>query len=119
MDLTGPESRLLGRLMSAAALRHKVLAANVANQNTPGYKRQVVRFENLLRDAVRKGRTDVEDIAPVVVVDDLTPGRPDGNNVDLELEKTAQDENLLLFEAWAAISHNRSELIRAAIQGDR
>jgi len=116
MDILGPETALLTRLMAATSLRQKVLAGNVANQNTPGYRRQVVRFESLLRDAI-EGGGDVSRVQPEIAVDDLTPGRPDGNNVNLELEESAQDENLLLFEAYAAIMRNRFELLRVSIQG--
>ena len=116
MDIIGPETALLTRLMAATSLRQKVLAGNVANQNTPGYRRQVVHFESLLRDAI-EGSGDLSDVQPKVVVDDITPARPDGNNVSLELEESAQDENLLLFEAYAAIMRNRFELLRASIQG--
>jgi flagellar basal-body rod protein FlgB len=116
MDMLGPETRLLERLMSAAALRHKVLANNVSNQNTPGYKRQYVQFEDLLRQTLESGG-DLARVEPRVVTDEATPARPDGNNVNLELEENAQDENVLLFEAYAAILHNRFEILRASIDG--
>ena len=116
-----PSARLLGSLMDAAALRARVLAGNVANQNTPGYKRQVVRFEELLRTAIEHGRapTELERVAPQVDQDTLTPVRADGNNVNLELELSAARENRLLYEMYSAIHTSRSELIRAAIESSR
>ena len=45
MDLSGPSSELLLKLMSASTLRSKVIAGNIANQNVPGYKRQEVYFD--------------------------------------------------------------------------
>jgi flagellar basal-body rod protein FlgB len=116
MDMLGPETRLLEQLMSAASLRHKVLAHNVSNQNTPGFKRQYVQFEELLRQTLEAGG-DPARVAPRIVTDEVTPARPDGNNVTLELEESSQDENVLLFEAYAAILHNRFELLRASIDG--
>ena len=116
MDMLGHETRLLEKLMSAASLRHKVLANNVSNQNTPGYKRQYVQFEELLRNALESGADPLR-VTPRVVTDEVTPARPDGNNVNLELEESAQDENVLLFEAYAAILQNRFELLQASIDG--
>ena len=122
MDLIDdPSSRLLGALLDAAALRARVLAGNVANQTTPGYTRQVVRFEELLRSAVERGRGSEElaRIAPRVEQDTQTPARADGNNVQLELELSAARQNRLLYEMYSAIRSRRSELIRSAIESGR
>jgi flagellar basal-body rod protein FlgB len=116
-----PSSRLLGALLDAAALRARVLAGNVANQNTPGYTRQVVRFEELLRSAIDSGRATeaVARTAPEVAADTATPARADGNNVNLELELSAARENRLLYEMYSAIKASRAELIRSAIESGR
>ena len=115
MDIVGPETELLTRLMAASSLRQKVLAGNVANQNTPGYRRKMVVFESLVQDALDGGKS-LAKVEPRVVVDELSPSSPDGNNVNLELEENAQDENMLLFEAYAAIMRHRFELLRSSIQ---
>jgi flagellar basal-body rod protein FlgB len=116
-----PSSRLLGALLDAAALRARVLAGNIANQNTPGFTRQVVRFEELLRSAVERGRgaQELARIAPRVEKDTQTPARADGNNVALELELSAARENRLLYEMYSAIRASRTELIRSAIESGR
>jgi len=116
-----PSARLLGSLMDAAALRARVLAGNVANQNTPGYTRQVVRFEELLRAAIqsKRGSQELARIEPQVGTDTVTPARPDGNNVNLELELSAARENRLLYEMYTALYSNRAELIRSAIESGR
>ena len=116
-----PSSRLLGALLDAAALRARVLAGNVANQNTPGYTRQVVRFEELLRSAIDSGRATeaVARTAPEVAPDTATPARADGTNVNLELELSAARENRLLYEMYSALKASRAELIRSAIESGR
>ena len=116
-----PSSRLLGALLDAAALRARVLAGNIANQNTPGYTRQVVRFEELLRSAVERGRgsDELARIQPSVEKDTQTPSRADGNTVELELELSAARENRLLYEMYTAIRSSRTELIRSAIESGR
>ena len=109
---------LLLRLLEASALRSRVIANNVANQNTPGYRREVVRFEDLVGARMREGR-ETADLAPLVTTDELTPPRPDGNNVNLELELNAARENRLLYESYTAILRGRFELIRASIEESR
>jgi len=44
-DLTETSTlNLLAKGLGTAALRHKVISNNIANVNTPGFKRQVVSF---------------------------------------------------------------------------
>ncbi len=109
---------LLLRLLSAAELRSRVISANIANQNTPGYTRQEVEFEEVLQDALRKGR-DVGGLEARVVEDRITPARPDGNNVNLEIELNTLRENRILFETYAAILEGRSALKRIAVTEGR
>lgn len=118
MDIGGDQSKLLLNLMKASALRGRVLANNIANQNTPGFQRQVVRFEELLTDSMTSGRDPLE-VQPSVEFDKLTPAGPDGNNVSLEVETAAARENRLLFELYAQIFQSRMGLIQSAIESSR
>lgn len=124
MDFGGNESRLLLKLMSACNLRQRVIADNIANESTPGFKRRVVRFEELLGqqlDDVRSGRKAVEwsRVEPRVETDPTPPAGADGNNVNLELENTAMRENRLLYEAYASILETRTNMLRASITEGR
>lgn len=110
---------LLLRLIDASELRAKVLSANIANQNTPGYQRRDVNFETLLQDAMRKGPAGAQSIEPEIELDELSPSRPDGNNVTLELELNALRENRLLYETYASILQGHFNLLRAAITEGR
>ena len=44
MEIGGQKIELLARLMNASTLRGRIIAGNIANQNTPGYKRREVAF---------------------------------------------------------------------------
>lgn len=44
-------SQMLGKAMDAYALRQKITASNIANTDTPGYKRHEVQFEQELKRA--------------------------------------------------------------------
>lgn len=112
------ETGLLMRLLQATTLRSKVVAGNISNQSTPGYKRKVVHFEELLQEAARKGLPAGE-VQPEIVVDTDTPARPDGNNVVPELEMEALRENRLLYETYISILESHFDLIEASIQSGR
>lgn len=101
-DLT---ARLLERGLEASSLRQRILANNVANVTTPGFKRSRVEFEDQLALALQEG-SDPAAVAPKVEVDQDSLGRPDGNNVDVELEMTRMAENQIYY---AALTRELSE----------
>jgi flagellar basal-body rod protein FlgB len=119
MDVSATNSKLLLNLLSATSLRAKVLANNIANQNVPGYKRQDVKFEDLLTKELGRGGDKVQEILPEVVTDLESKARADGNNVDMEVEMTSLRENRLLYELYAGILSGQARLTQAAIHGDR
>jgi flagellar basal-body rod protein FlgB len=106
---------VLGRVMDAAALRHKVIAQNVANVNTPGYRRLAVEFEDELAKALGTpggaGR-----VTPKVVIAD-GPERVDGNTVDMDREMGDLTKNGLLYQAAAQIIASRMAALRSAVSG--
>ena len=119
MELYGPNGNLLMRLMSASTDRSRVIAGNIANQNTPGYKQRTLEFESLLTREIESMRPDLESIAPTIDVDKMTPGKPNGNNVDMEREVATMRENLLRYEMYATIMSGNTKLVQSAIHGER
>jgi flagellar basal-body rod protein FlgB len=120
MSLAGPENELILRLLSASSLRARVIAGNLSNQNTPGYLRRVVRFEELLARALeRGGRGSLAGVEPLVAVDEQRAPGPDGNNVSMEVEVNAMRENQLLYDLYASILATRTRLIEHSIAGGR
>jgi len=109
---------LMVRLLGSCELRARVVSANIANSNTPGYVRQVVRFEDLLREELQDGG-DAVAVLPELAPDLETPSRPDGNNVSLELELNAMRENRLLYEAYSSILRSHFSLLESAISEGR
>ncbi len=107
---------LMVRLLGACELRARVTSANIANSNTPGFVRHVVRFEELLGEELKSG-TDTTGVAPELLPDLETPARPDGNNVSLELELNAMRENRLLYEAYSSILRSHFDLLESAVSG--
>jgi flagellar basal-body rod protein FlgB len=81
---------LIGLLQSgikAEEMRQKTIASNIANMETPGYRRLEVRFEDLLAKAVRSGSsTNPGDVEPEVFSPKNTFVKTNGNDVNLEME---------------------------------
>ena len=101
------------RAMAASTLRHEVLSNNIANVNTPNFKRSHVRFEDLLKKEL--GLED-DPLMPVVRTDDrhlplayrgvieqenTTNMRLDGNNVDIDVEMAEVAKNQLYYNVLA------------------
>lgn len=58
--MNAPTINYTSRGMSAASLRHEVISNNIANVNTPNFKRSGVIFEDLLAKELQKiGRAHV------------------------------------------------------------
>jgi flagellar basal-body rod protein FlgB len=116
----GKNLDILRRGMDAALLRREVIADNIANSDTPNFKRSVVTFESALKralDSERKVRfpmlrtdprhmepdpvIDYRTVEPGRVLDYLTQSKNNGNNVDIEEEGVNALENQLLYETMA------------------
>ena len=91
-----------------SAIRNEVLSSNIANINTPNYKRQDVSFESVLSSAVAKAGSssqsltrvvrniDYRHVAPTVYTDNSSLSyRIDGNNVDIDTEEVELASNQL------------------------
>lgn len=107
---------VLTQVLDASALRHRVIAQNVANVNTPGYRRLAVEFEDDMAKALASPGGNPAPVKPRVVVQD-GPERVDGNTVDIDREMVAMNKNSLLYQAAAQIITNRVAQLRAAIAG--
>lgn len=114
--------------------RHKVLASNIANADTPGYKARDLDFSSELKKAVGKGgasgqglslaRTSERHIAgqgaPSVQSGLLyrVPDQPslDGNTVDMDRERTAFADNSVRYQAGLTILNSRIQGLKNAMQ---
>lgn len=124
---------VLRQALNAAALRQQVVAHNIANVNTPGFRRQSVRFEEQLQRARSRaavaGRTThprhvpvgVQPVAPPrVVTERSTVMRNDGNNVDVEREMAVLAAAETQYAALTQVVAARYRMLRSAIsQGGR
>ncbi|MGC8972023.1 MAG: flagellar basal body rod protein FlgB [bacterium] len=84
--------------LNIAILRHKLYGTNIANVDTPGYKKYRVAFEEFLKDALEGNKID-SDIKPRVYRVLETSFRNDGNNVNLDEEIVLMNQNVLRYQA--------------------
>ncbi len=123
-------SHLFGDLFAAVetAMRFRVsrqglLAANVANADTPGYRRVDLRFDDRLDRtlglAARGGRhlESVEARHGGRLVRDRGRSRMDGNNVNLDRELVQLSRNAGAFTEQAAVLSRMIAMRRVAIDG--
>lgn len=108
----------LQHALDVRLLRQHVLAGNVANADTPGYRAREVDFAAAMEAAARAAATgaDVEEAlarSPDVVftVDGGSPGF-DGNTVDLDQALVALGENALQYGAAARAAGKKLAILR-------
>ncbi len=105
--------------LSGAGLRQQLLANNLANVNTSGFKRSDVDFQSTLASALVSDRPDraVGSLAFKSQVDNVTSMRADGNNVSADQELSEMTANAVQYEALAAVQKARFGWLRTAMGG--
>jgi flagellar basal-body rod protein FlgB len=104
-------SKLLAKAMDAYALRQKAIASNIANIDTPGYKRLDVDFEEELMKAQRLSSTQKE-------LHEIDPKMSETEDpIQLEDEMfTLSDTQIRVQLVTRALRHSFS-LLRTGITG--
>lgn len=119
-DWMNPHILAMQKVLDGLALRQEVIANNLANVNTPGFKRAVVSFEQELQSALK--HRDVRSlyrVEPQITVQSQTSLRPDGNNVDIDMEMAELAANTLQYNAVARLLSGQFGLLRSAITEGR
>lgn len=107
--------KLIHKALDAAWLRNEAISQNIANVDTPGYKRKSVAFEEYLNKALDKnsfkgtrtdrrhiaiGKKDIDKIEIKVTEEYRTLDmRLDGNNVDIDREMAELARNTIKYNA--------------------
>lgn len=109
--LDTPNIQALARYLDVVAFRQGLVAQNVANIDTPGYRTRDVNFRRELQKALG---SDAISPAPLDV-----PGllqRPDGNNVSLDREGLLMAETQLQFRTGVQLLRTEFRRLQSAIQ---
>lgn len=114
---------LLGKMLDVSAIKHKVIANNIANINTPGYKKMEVSFAEQLEKVIKDTSTNKYDtFQPKVVVSKEgtnETARNDGNNVDMDKEVSSLMKNTLSYNIYTQLLAKKMELVKSAIENSR
>lgn len=121
-NLYSQENYLLSKkLMDSTHVRHEALSQNLANVETPGFKRRDLpqAFSTELRRAVdRKDFDGIKSIKPRTLVDrQAKPVRMDGNTVQLDEELLAMNRNALNYEYLTGAVGGSIKELNLAIRG--
>lgn len=99
---------VLDKAADASFKRNEIITNNLANVNTPGYKRKDVQFQTYLRSALigdnsldsRIAGVNLNSLDATVYTDQATLSyRLDGNNVDIDTESATFAENQIYYYA--------------------
>jgi flagellar basal-body rod protein FlgB len=133
-------SDVLQKSLQGLSARQRAIGENVANADTPGYKRIQVGFERQLRKAIQKGSQDDElsmrtnsdrhfSLGPNAVgLDQVKPEmtqvtgetyRNDGNNVDIEIEMANLAETNVRYNTMATLAKNKFDGMKNLIRDIR
>jgi flagellar basal-body rod protein FlgB len=102
-------SSQIERYMDLVSDRQKLVASNIANIDTPGYKAQDIDFQFEFQTSILGGGPQVVD-APGLVV------KNDGNNVSLDREMRLLAENALRFSVASALMKAQLKTLESAIK---
>lgn len=95
--------------MDLLSARQKLVASNIANIDTPGYKTRDIDFQFEYLSLAKGNSPNAAEISGLVV-------KNDGNNVSLDREARLLSENALRFNLAANLVHSQLQLVRTAIQ---
>ncbi|MDD3223498.1 MAG: flagellar basal body rod protein FlgB [Clostridium sp.] len=118
---------LIKQGLNASSTRGEVIANNIANINTAGYKRRYVTFESTLQDSMdnismkkdNPKHMDAGDEYGSINVqeDDTGSMRTDGNNVDINTEMSNQAQNTLMYQTLTNQANSRINMAKSVING--
>ena len=130
--LSSPRVAVLEQALSASSLRQKVISNNIANVNTPGYKKSEVSLEDMLQNSMGSDRlpmvkTNERHLTlqkgsipnPEVNVMSNTSMRTDGNNVDIDVEMAELAKNNIYYNAVVQQMSSYFSGIKSAIKEGR
>lgn len=119
--------------IDASNTRQQVISNNIANADTPYFKRSEVSFESLLQSEMNgvssiKGRmTNTRHIAigsvgsiptAKITSDDSTAMNNNKNNVDIDSEMTSLAENQLRYNTYIEEVNHQIKMMRTAMGGN-
>ena len=107
----------LEKALAGSAQRQQLLANNLANADTPGFKRSDLDFHTALANALdaNDSGSQIQSLQFQPQTDTTSSMTEDGNNVDVDTEMSNLSENALDYESLIAVSNARIKMLSTAI----
>ena len=109
---------VLSTALDGLAMRQRVIADNIANLDTPGFRATSVDFESALRAAIGGladgSVTSLERGVAVTSTPTRTPVGANDNNVDLRKESLAALQTQYQFQVVSRAVSDRADLVSRA-----
>lgn len=111
-----PAFSQLEQFLTLTNKRETVIAANMANVDTPGYHTQDIDFQKTLMQAASASEQGVSNVAVRNVRGLLE--RPDGNNVNVDRESLLMAESQLNYQVGTQLLKANFHQLLSAINGE-
>ena len=95
--------------MDLVSTRQKLVASNIANADTPGYKTQDIDFQKSFQSVLDGGEIQQTPLTGLTT-------KNDGNNVDLDREARLLAENSLRFSIATNLIKSQFSRVKEAIK---
>ncbi|MBT3585470.1 MAG: flagellar basal body rod protein FlgB [Halobacteriovoraceae bacterium] len=135
MDVNDATLKALAASLNFRQMRQEVIASNIANAETPGYKSKRIDFEAALARALdiekqqslntdddnhfNVGGGGFDNLQPETYEDSNGVVSNDGNTVDREAEMALMAKNKILYDASVQLLNKKLGLMKYAINAER
>ena len=107
-----------GAALEVRSQRMGLLASNIANASTPGFKAKDLDFQAALSTAEGSSNPGGDDLSAAVRYRNPTAPSLDGNTVELNAEQTAFAENAVQYQTTLSFLNGRIGQITRALKGE-
>jgi len=132
LNLFDGSTEILQKSLDLRSANQRVIAANVANAETPGYAPARFEFETQLKQAISKsdpvlvtthnnhiplGPDSLKSVQGTIVRNPDNTGIGDENGVSVDQEMIALSENQIMYETSAQLLKKKLSLLKYVVQG--
>lgn len=129
--MMGKTIKTLSRALDYRSANHRVIAGNLANADTPGFRHKELRFDEELKRATETNNINLKITNPDHISHFLSnkgnsfpvhEGEPAINGkgqLNLDMEMAKMTRNNLLYEASAKLLAKKFKALRSAIEAGR
>ena len=107
----------LERYMDLLSQRQKLVASNIANADTPGYRTKDIDFQYEFLSTLEKAQS-ASSLSEVIEPTDLL-AKNDGNNVNIDREMRLLSENAIRFKMVSTLVRGEFKSIKSALTEGR